>query len=64
MSRHSRRCPEQAVNGAAQAHEAPQTTASAEMKWLNGWSAAATFEGEFSDVTSSYAGKGVVRYQW
>jgi len=35
-----------------------------EKKWLNGWSAAATFEGEFSDVTSSYAGKGVVRYRW
>ena len=34
------------------------------MKWLNGWSAAATFEGEFSNVTASYAGKGVVRYQW
>jgi hypothetical protein len=31
------------------------------MKWLNGWSAAATFEGEFSDVTRSYAGRGVVR---
>jgi hypothetical protein len=29
---------------------------------LNGWSVAATFEGEFSKVTSSYAGKGVVRY--
>ena len=24
----------------------------------------ATFEGEFSNVTSSYAGKGVVRYAW
>jgi hypothetical protein len=24
----------------------------------------ATFEGEFSDVTDSYAGKGVVRYAW
>jgi hypothetical protein len=40
------------------------TTASAEMKWLNGWSAAVTFEGEFSDVSRSYAGKGVVRYAW
>jgi hypothetical protein len=39
------------------------TTASAELKWMNGWSAA-TFEGEFSQVTSSYAGKGVVRYSW
>jgi uncharacterized protein with beta-barrel porin domain len=52
------------VNGAAQAHDSALTTASIEMKWKNGWSAAATFEGEFSDVTSSYAGKGVVRYQW
>jgi hypothetical protein len=25
---------------------------------------AATFEGEFSNVTASYAGKGVVRYTW
>ena len=52
------------VNGAAQASESALTTASAEWKWINGWSAAATFEGEFSDVTRSYAGKGVVRYDW
>jgi uncharacterized protein with beta-barrel porin domain len=52
------------VNGAAQASDSALTTASLEMKWMNGWSAAATFEGEFSNVTESYAGKGVVRYQW
>ena len=52
------------VNGAAQAHDAALVTASAEKKWLNGWSAAATFEGEFSSVTTSYAGKGVMRYSW
>jgi uncharacterized protein with beta-barrel porin domain len=52
------------VNGAAQARDAALVTASAEMKWLNGWSAAASFEGEFSDVTRSYAGKGAVRYAW
>jgi autotransporter-associated beta strand protein len=52
------------VNGAAQAADSALTTASAEIKWINGWSAAATFEGEFSDVTRSYAGKGVVRYAW
>jgi autotransporter-associated beta strand protein len=52
------------VNGAGQASNSVLTTASAEMKWLNGWSAAATFEGEFSEVTRSYAGKGVVRYAW
>ncbi|MBR1142898.1 autotransporter domain-containing protein [Bradyrhizobium sp. AUGA SZCCT0431] len=52
------------VSGAAQAPNTALTTASAEMKWLNGWSAAATFEGEFSDITRSYAGKGVIRYTW
>ena len=52
------------VNGAAQAADSALTTASIEMKWRNGWSMAATFEGEFSNVTSSYAGKGVVRYVW
>jgi uncharacterized protein with beta-barrel porin domain len=52
------------VNGAAQAADSAITTASIEMKWRNGWSAAATFEGEFSNVTASYAGKGVVRYAW
>ena len=30
-------------------------------QWLVG---RATFEGEFSNVMSSYAGKGVVRYAW
>ena len=39
-------------------------TGSAEMKWLNGFSLAGTFEGEFSGVTASYAGKGVARYSW
>jgi uncharacterized protein with beta-barrel porin domain len=52
------------VNGAAQASDSALVTASVEKRWLNGWSAAATFEGEFSNVTRSYAGKGVVRYVW
>jgi uncharacterized protein with beta-barrel porin domain len=52
------------VNGAAQASDSVLTTASIERKWINNWSIAATFEGEFSGVTESYAGKGVVRYQW
>jgi autotransporter-associated beta strand protein len=52
------------VNGAAQTPDSALVTTSAELKWLNGWSAAATFEGEFSDVTRSYAAKGVVRYAW
>jgi uncharacterized protein with beta-barrel porin domain len=52
------------VNGARQALDSALTTASAEIKWLNGWSAAVMFEGEFSEVTRSYAGKGVWRYMW
>jgi uncharacterized protein with beta-barrel porin domain len=52
------------VNGAAQASDSALVTGSAEMKWLNGFSLAGTFEGEFSNVTTSYAGKGVVRYAW
>jgi autotransporter-associated beta strand protein len=52
------------VNGAAQASDAALVTGSAEMKWLNGFSLAATFEGELSGVSRSYAGKGVARYAW
>ena len=52
------------VNGAAQARDAALATASAELKWRNGLSLAATFEGEFSSTTTSYAGKGVARYAW
>nr|WP_249153277.1 autotransporter domain-containing protein [Bradyrhizobium diazoefficiens] len=52
------------VNGAAQPRDSALTGASAEVRWTNGWSAAATFEGEFADAMRSYAGKGVVRYSW
>ncbi|MGJ5070482.1 autotransporter domain-containing protein [Bradyrhizobium oligotrophicum] len=52
------------VNGAAQSRDLALTTASAEIAWRNGWSVAATFEGEFSTISRSYAGKGAVRYSW
>jgi uncharacterized protein with beta-barrel porin domain len=52
------------VNGARQASDSALVTGSAEMKWLSGFSLAGTFEGEFSNVTVSYAGKGVLRYAW
>jgi outer membrane autotransporter protein len=52
------------TNCAAAAHDAALATASTEVKWRNGFSLAGTFEGEFSNVTRSYAGKGVARYQW
>lgn len=52
------------VNGAAQAADSALMTAAVENIWLNGWSAAATFDGEFSAVTRAYAGKAVVRFAW
>jgi T5SS/PEP-CTERM-associated repeat protein/autotransporter-associated beta strand protein len=52
------------VNGAAPAHDAALVSASAETRWQNGVSVAASFDGEFSNLTESYAGKGVVRYRW
>jgi uncharacterized protein with beta-barrel porin domain len=52
------------VNGATPAADSALVTASAERKWLNGFSLVGTFEGEFSNTTRSYAGKGVVSYQW
>ncbi|MCP3473905.1 autotransporter domain-containing protein [Bradyrhizobium sp. CCGUVB1N3] len=52
------------VNGAASAHDAALLTGAAELKWLNGFSLSGTFEGEFSNVTRSYTGKGIARYQW
>jgi hypothetical protein len=44
---------------AVHAADSALTTASAEIKWMNGWA-----EGEFSNVTRSCAGKRVVRYAW
>ncbi len=52
------------VGGASPARDAALTSATAEMRWLNGFSLAATFEGELSSVTSSFAGKGLARYTW
>jgi uncharacterized protein with beta-barrel porin domain len=52
------------VNGARSDPDAALVSAGAEMKWLNGFSLAATFEGEFSGNTTSYAGKGVAKYTW
>ncbi len=52
------------VNGARANPDGALVSAGAEMKWINGFSLAATFEGEFSGNVTSYAGKGVARYTW
>ena len=41
------------VGGASPARDAALTSATAGMRWLNGFSLATTFEGEFSNVTST-----------
>jgi hypothetical protein len=50
--------------GSLQAAAPALVSADAEMKWLNGFSLAATFEGEFSGNVTSHAGKGVAKYSW
>ncbi|KWV43977.1 autotransporter [Bradyrhizobium macuxiense] len=52
------------VNGAAAKPDSALVSAGAEVKWLSGFSLAATFEGEFSSNVTSYAGKGVAKYSW
>ncbi|WP_246801211.1 autotransporter domain-containing protein [Bradyrhizobium genosp. L] len=52
------------VNGATPKPDSALVSAGAEVKWLNGFSVAATFEGEFSSNVTSYAGKGVAKYSW
>jgi uncharacterized protein with beta-barrel porin domain len=52
------------VNGARPDANSALVSAGAEMKWLNGFSLAATFTGEFAGNTNSHSGKGVVHYAW
>ena len=52
------------VNGARVDADSALVSASAEMKWLNGFSIAGTFDGEFSGNVTSYSGKGVFKYSW
>ena len=52
------------VNGARVDADSALVSASAEMKWLSGFSIAGTFDGEFSGNVTSYSGKGVFKYAW
>ncbi|WP_162268459.1 autotransporter outer membrane beta-barrel domain-containing protein, partial [Bradyrhizobium manausense] len=52
------------VNGAQPAADSALVGGRAEMKWRNGFSLAGTIEGEFSQSTQTYTGKGTVRYEW
>lgn len=52
------------TSGAQPSADAALLSVGADMKWHNGWSVAASFDGEFSKNTAGYAGKGSVRYAW
>jgi autotransporter-associated beta strand protein len=52
------------VNGTRVDADSALVSTSAEMKWLNGFSIAGTFDGEFSGNVTSYSGKGVFKYSW
>ena len=52
------------VGGARPAADSALVGGRAEMKWRNGLSLAGTVEGEFSQSTQTYTGKGTVRYEW
>lgn len=52
------------VSGAALDRNALRTTATAELDLRNGFSIAATFDGEFGENSRSLGGKGAIRYRW
>lgn len=52
------------ASGAALAANSALAGGTIELKWQNGWTAAATFDGEFSSQVRSYTGKAVMRYAW
>ncbi|MBR0845927.1 autotransporter domain-containing protein [Bradyrhizobium liaoningense] len=52
------------VGGAQPAADSALVGGRAEMKWRNGLTLAGTVEGEFSQSTQTYTGKGTVRYEW
>lgn len=52
------------VNGAAQPRDAWLSTAAAEVKFVSGWSLAASLDSQWAPHATSYSGKGSVRYQW
>jgi hypothetical protein len=52
------------INGATPVPNAALASAGAELRFLNGWSLGARFDGEFADRAQTYAGTGTLRYTW
>jgi autotransporter-associated beta strand protein len=52
------------VNGAIPAPDSALASAGAELRFANGISLLAKFDGEFASHSSTYAGTGTIRYSW
>ena len=52
------------VNGTIPAPDSALASASAELRFANGISLLAKFDGEFASHSSTYAGTGTIRYTW
>jgi uncharacterized protein with beta-barrel porin domain len=52
------------VNGAIPAKDSALTSVGAELRYRNGWSLMAKFDGELASRAQTYAGTGTVRYSW
>ncbi|MCP3399898.1 autotransporter outer membrane beta-barrel domain-containing protein [Bradyrhizobium sp. CCGB20] len=52
------------ASGAALAPNSALVGGTIELKWLNSWVAAGTFDGELSSQVRSYTGKATMRYAW
>jgi uncharacterized protein with beta-barrel porin domain len=52
------------VNGATPPADLGLVSAGAELRFANGWSLGAKFDGEFSDRAQTYAGTATARYVW
>jgi uncharacterized protein with beta-barrel porin domain len=52
------------VNGATPAKNSALASAGAELRFANGVTILAKFDGEFATHSNTYAGTGIVRYMW
>jgi outer membrane autotransporter protein len=52
------------VTGATPAHDAGLLSTGAELRFANGWSLAAKFDGEFAAHSQTYAGTATARFGW
>ncbi|MGY8663416.1 autotransporter outer membrane beta-barrel domain-containing protein [Bradyrhizobium sp. UFLA05-109] len=52
------------ASGAALAPNSALAGGTIELRRLNGWAAAASFDGEFASQVRSYTGKAIMRYAW